>query len=238
MKYIDIKDRIAIKALAEKWCKLYKEEEKNYSLKGALEIDQVEEVEKLLKEFPVFYSGIEAGKSEFEEAVSYCIGKAIVITTSDMKTIIQVISLKHFDDGLEDFKDSVSIMNKEYENTIVRGDEEKKRLDTLIVEFKNLGKSKKIEKGRVLEEIDSILTKNKELGSKGDMWKNLEISDSDKSMLCKRYKLFKEFQDNGSFSDDKEWVETIERMTDLNLKNIAKKDLSMEEKEKMILSLV
>ena len=238
MKYIDIKDRIAIKALAEKWCKLYKEEEKNYSLKGALEIDQVEEVEKLLKEFPVFYSGIEAGKSEFEEAVSYCIGKAIVITTSDIKNIIQVISLKNFDDGLEDFKDSVSIMNKEYENTIVRGDEEKKRLDTLIVEFKNLGKSKKIEKGRVLEEIDSILTKNKELGSKGDMWKNLEISDSDKSMLCKRYKLFKEFQDNGSFSDDKEWVETIERMTDLNLKNIAKKDLSMEEKEKMILSLV
>ena len=238
MKYIDFKDKVAIKALAEKWCHFYKEKERFDSLKGALEIEQVAEVEKLLKDSHIFYSGIEHEKTEFEEAVSYCIGKAIVVITSDIKSIIQVISLKNFDIGKEDFKKFQRSMNTEHENTIVRGEEEKKRLDTLIEEFKNLGKSKKIEKGKILEEIDSILSKNKELGSKGDMWKNLGISNSDKSMLCKRYKLFKEFQDNGSFSDDKEWVEAIEGMTDIYLKNIAKEGLSMEEKENMILSLI
>ncbi len=86
--------------------------------------------------------------------------------------------------------------------------------------------------------MDLILSQNKELGKKSDIWKELGISNSDKSMLCKRYNLFKEFQDNENFTGDKEWIEAIERMTDLNLKKITKEGLSMEDKENMILSLI
>ena len=42
-------------------------------------------------------------------------------------------------------------------------DKIREKLTELSNKFKNLGKLKKIERGRILEEIDKILTENKKL---------------------------------------------------------------------------
>lgn len=237
MYCLDFEEKLIVKEFAERNCYLSKDEEKLDSLKGSLDIELKNFVEKLLRETTCHYLEEEKNIKVFKEVKSHCIGKAIVVLKNDGKTILEIISLKNYNFGIDDYKKFVKEMNQEYMECFGKEEEEKKKLDILIDEFKNLGKWKKIEKGKILEEIDSILSQDKELGNKGHMWKKLGISNSDKSMFCKRYNLFKEFQENGNFSEDKEWIEVIDRMTDLKLKEITKEGLSVEEKENMILSL-
>lgn len=239
MDYFGFEEKLVVKELVEKSNYLYSNEKKVGLLKGSLDIEQKKVVEKLLKERTCYYIEKEKNKKLFKEAKIYFIGKAIVVLKNDRKEIIEIISLKNFDSGINDLKNFIENTNQEYMECFEKeGGKEGDRLDELIDEFGNLGKFKKIDKGRVLEEIDHILTQNKELGKKIDMWKKLGISNSDKYMFCKRYNLFKEFQENESFAEDNEWRDVIERMTDLNLKKITKEGMSTEEKGNMIVSLI
>ena len=86
--------------------------------------------------------------------------------------------------------------------------------------------------------MDAILSKDKELGTKAEMWKKLGISSSDKSMLCKRHSLFLEFQNNGLFDGDNSYMKIIEDMPDAKLKKITKEGLTLQEKEEILLSLI
>ena len=95
-----------------------------------------------------------------------------------------------------------------------------------------------MEVGKILEKIDEILSENKLLGNKATIWEELGISSSEKSMLCKRYNLFREFEEYENFSENQEVMKAIIFITDLNLKEITKKDMSMEEKSKIIESLI
>lgn len=239
MNYLDFEKKLKIKEFIEKSYCLSKDEKIFNLLKGSLYIEEMNSVEELLKETTVYYLEQDKKKEVFKEAKSICIGKVIAILTSDEKEVLETISLKEFDSGVDNYKKIIEEMNQEYANHCKKEINKKDELDLLVEKFKSFGKGKKIEKGKILEEIEEILSENKELGKKTDMWKNLKISNSGKSMLCKRYNLFKEFQENENFSEDKEMIKrAIENMTDLNLKKITKDDTTLEEKENMVLSLI
>lgn len=237
MSYLNYEEKLTVKELAEKSPYISKNKEKNNLLKGSLDIKQQDSVEKLLGETECYY--LEKGKKEeFKEAKKYCIGKVIVILKDDGKTIIEVISLKDYDSGIGNFKDFVENMNQEYMKNFGKEESEKERLEALIDKFKSLKKHSKIEKGKVLEEIDNILTENRELSKKTEMWKELGILPTYKSMLCKRHNLFEELQKGVVFSGSEDLFIVIEKMTDAKLKEITKEDVSMEDKESIIFSLI
>lgn len=238
MEYLDFEERLIIKEFAERICYLAKDEEKLDSLKGSLDIEKRNRIEETIKGSKYYYSDGEKNAKGFKEVKIYCIGKSIVILKDDRKTIIDIISLKNFDLGIENFKKILEKINQEYMENFGKEEEEKERLSILENEFKNLGKWERVEKGKILEEMDLILSQDKELGKKTDMWKKLGISNSDKSMFCKRYNLFKELQESETFSGDKDWIKALENMTDANLKKITKEGLLTEEKEEMMLSLI
>ena len=232
MDYLELEEKLEIKKNIEKKIYLKEKDEKKINLlKGSLDINQKRKVEKLLQENKYTYTT----NGEEKEARSFCIGKVIVILCKDRNSIIKFISLENFDFGISEYIHITEGNNQEYikENKKIR-----EKLDTLINEFENLGKWDKVKKGKILEEIDDILTENKNLGKKTEMWEKLGISKSDKSMLCKRYNLFKEFQENANYFGDKDCMKVIEEMTDLNLKKVTKEGISMEEKESIILSLI
>lgn len=231
MDYLEFEEKLKIKLTLEKF--FYSEDnKKNFNLlKGSIDINQKKIVEDLLKKTEYYY---EIGKKEYK-ALKFYIGKAIIILELNREDILEFISLEDFDSGIIEYRRIVGDDSQEYFKEI---DKIKEKFTVLRNEFKSLGKWDKVEKGRILEEIDEILTQNKELGNKTDTWKILGISNSDKSMLCKRYKLFKEFENSEIFSGEEGYRRVIEEMKDLKLKEITKEGTSNEEKEKMIISLI
>lgn len=228
MDNLEFKQKLEIKKMIEtKIHSKEKDEKKINLLKGSLEIEKKKEVENLLKEEIYTYKS----DNGIKEARSFCIGKAIVVLGKDRDVIIKFISLENFNSGIREYMSFVggdSRKNSEENKIIVE-------LDRLRHSFKNLGKGNKIKKGKILEEIDMILTENENIESKKNMWESLGIIDSTKSMLCKRYNLFKEFENSKTFLGEEGYRRAIENMTDLNLKRITKRGISIEEKEEMIL---
>ena len=232
MDSLEFEEKLKIKQFLEK--KIYiaeKDREKINLLKGSLDFENKNTVEKLLNDEKYYYKS----QGEEKEARSYCIGKAIVVLTKDKNIIKEFISLKDFDSGIAKYKEFVGGKNQGYMEYSI---EVKGKIDILVDEFNDLGKWHRIEKGRILKEMDAILSKDKELGTKAEMWKKLGISSSDKSMLCKRHSLFLEFQNNGLFDGDNSYMKIIEDMPDAKLKKITKEGLTLQEKEEILLSLI
>ena len=243
MEKLVYEKKVKIKVMAEEYWKKKKKghkkenNEKFNLLRGSFELSVREEIEKQLAGIKLYYSDKEK-YDDFKEAKLYYIGKSLVVVDEEEKSVIEIISLLDYDSGLTGFYEFVEKFNKGYEENHVMEKEQEKRLDELANEFKNLKKNKRIEKGRILEEISDILEKNKGLGVKGVIWEELKITSSIKSNLCKRYKLFEEFKLNKMFSTEEECREIIENMPDIKLKEITYKDLKLEDREKMILDLV
>ncbi len=232
MDSLEFEEKLKIKQFLEK--KIYiaeKDREKINLLKGSLDFENKNTVEKLLNDEKYYYKS----QGEEKEARSYCIGKAIVILNKDRNSMIEFISLRDFYKGIAKYKEFVGGKNQGYMEYSI---EVKGKIDILVDEFNDLGKWHRIEKGRILKEMDAILSKDKELGTKAEMWKKLGISSSDKSMLCKRHSLFLEFQNNGLFDGDNSYMKIIEDMPDAKLKKITKEGLTLQEKEEILLSLI
>lgn len=242
MSYLEFvfEEKLEIKEAIEKYCYSKRNEDKFHTLIGLLEIDKVFDllkgslsidkkniVENLLRERMYYY---EVSGKEYKARCFY-IGKAIIILAKDRNIILEFIPLNDFDYGINKYK---NITEETEQKTIEYSVKIKEKLKELTDKFQNLGKWDKIEKGKILEEIDILFSENKELGKKTDMWEKLGILSSDKSMLCKRYKLFKEFQEYEASSEHKDHLKIIERMTDSNLKKITKGGLLMEEKVNML----
>ena len=243
MEKLVYEKKVKIKVMAEEYCHKNEKENKKENnekfnlLRGSFELSVREEIEKQLAGIKLYYSDKEK-YDDFKEAKLYYIGKSLVVVDEEEKSVIEIISLLDYDSGLTGFYEFVEKFNKGYEENHVMEKEQEKRLDELANEFKNLKKNKRIEKGRILEEISDILEKNKGLGAKGVIWEELKITSSIQSNLCKRYKLFEEFKLNKMFSTEEECREIIENMPDIKLKEITYKDLKLEDREKMILDLV
>lgn len=234
MYYLKFEERLEVKKIAEKYCMSKKIYEKNFDLlKGSLDIEKRNIVEELLEKSKYYYEKERNAKKK--EAKCFCIGKVIIILEEDKREVLDIISLMDFDFGINEYK---RITGELFRENMKQGMEVRERCDKLVNEFLKLGKWDKIKKGEILEEIDSILTKNQSLGSKKNMWEKLGIIDSTKSLLCKRYNLFKEFENSELFSGEEGYRRVIEEMTDVNLKKITKEGTSTEEKEKMIISLI
>ena len=231
MDDLEFEEKLKIKLTLEKIFYSEDNKKKFNLLKGSIDINQKKIIEDLLKKTKYFY---EVNGKEYE-ALKYYIGKVIIILETNRRDILKFISLEDFDSGINEYRRIIGDGAQEYFEAI---DKIREKLTELSNKFKNLGKLKKIERGRILEEIDKILTENKNLGNKTDTWKALGISNSDKSMLCKRYNLFKEFKKSKDYSGDEECIKAIEEMTDLNLKRITKEGMTMKEKEEMIVSLI
>ncbi len=230
MQHLEFEEKLAIKDLAEKFCYSSKYEEKYDSLKGSLTVEQKEFIENLLREKKYYYLDEEKNEKLFREAKAFSIGKSIVIMKNDLKIVFEVISLKNYDAGIEEYNKFVEKKNQVYMENIGKEKENEEKLNEFIEQFKNTRKSEKIERGRILIEIDTILSPNKERGIKTNTWKRLGISSTEKSMLCKRYNLFKEFQANESFLENKNFSRDIDNLTDLELKEIGKESLSIDDK--------
>lgn len=237
MDYLDYEMKVNIKVMAEKYCNSIKNNEKFNLLRGSFELSVRGNIEKQLLGIKLFYLDKEKGE-DFKEAKYYFIGKSVVVIDAEEKSIIEVISLLDHASNLKEFFEFVEKFNKEYIERYVLEKNQKIRLDDLVNEFKNLKKNRRIEKGRILEEISDMLEKNKGLGTKKVMWTELGITDSIKSIFCKRYRLFEEFKTNEMFSTEEECREIIENMPDGKLKETTKEGLSFQEKEKMILDLI
>lgn len=234
MYYLKFEERLEVKKIAEKYCMSKKIYEKNFDLlKGSLDIEKRNIVEELLEKSKYYYEN--EINSKKKEAKCFCIGKVIIILEEDKREVLDIISLMDFDFGINEYK---RITGELFRENMKQGMEVRERCDKLVNEFLKLGKWDKIKKGEILEEIDSVLTKNQSLGSKKNMWEKLGIIDSTKSLLCKRYNLFKEFENSELFSEEEGYRRAIEEMTDVNLKKITKEGTSTEEKEKMIISLI
>ncbi len=234
MYYLEFEERVEVKKIAEKYCRSKKIYEKFfYLLKGSLDIEKRNIVEELLEKSKYYYESERNSKKK--EAKCFCIGKTIVILEADKEKVLDIISLVDFDSGINKYRE---IIGELFRENVKQGMEVRERCDKLVDEFLKLGKWDKIKKGEILEEIDSILTKNQNLGSKKNMWEKLGIIDSTKSMLCKRYKLFKEFEDSELFSGEEGYRRAIEEMKDLKLKEITKEGTSIEKKIDEILSLI
>lgn len=232
MDSLEFEEKLKIKKFLEK--KIYltkKDREKINLLKGTLDFEKKNIVEKLLNDKKYYYT---SGGFE-DEARSYYIGKAIVILTKERNIMKEFISLKDFDSGIAKY---MELVGGEHQGYMEYSIEVKGKIDMLVEDFNDLGKWHRIEKGRILKEIDAILSENKELGTKAEMWEKLGISSSDKSMLCKRHSLFLEFQNNELFNEDNSYMKVIEDMTDAKLKEITKEGLTLQEKEEILLSLI
>ncbi len=228
MVYLDFEEDLEIKKIAEKYCHLKEDKEKFNLLKGSLEIEKKNYVKELLKEKKYHYK--EVGKEK--EARCFCIGKVIVILSEEKNTIKEVISLKPFDAGIEKYE---KFVGGSYQVYMEQNIKEREKIDKLVDEFNSFGKGNKLEKGKIIEEIENILTENKELGKKTDIWKRMGISNSDKSILSKRYNLFLEFKDDELFADNKNYMRAIEDMVNDKVKDITKGNRTKGEKEEMIL---
>lgn len=230
MYYLKFEEKLVVKKIADEYCLLRKDEEKFELLKGSLSDSKIKIVEKLLEEVKYFYQNERSSKEK--EAKCFCIGKTIVILEMDKKTVLEIISLRDFDLGLNQYK---SISGESYREHMKQEIEVGLRLEKLVNEFLSLGKWDKIKKGEILKELDTILTDNKKLGKKTEMWKKLGLSNSDKSMLTKRYNLFKEFEKIEFSLDVEEYRRIVEEMIDGKLKKITNENNPIEEKEKMIM---
>ncbi len=237
MNYLEYEMKMNIKVMAEKYCHLINDNEKFNLLKGSFELSVRQEIEKQLVGVTLYYPDKEK-YDDFKEAKYYYIGKSIVVVDAEGKSIIEIISLLDYVSGLKEFFEFVAKFNKDYEESHVIEKEQKTRLEELVNEFKNSKKNKRIEKGRILEAITDILEKNRGLGTRKAMWQELGITDSIKSILSKRYKLFEEFKSNKMFSTEEECREIIENMPDGKLKKITNDDLQLGDKENMILDLI
>lgn len=206
------------------------EEKKINLLNGSLTIEDRKIIEKLLKDVKYFYKGERSLKEK--EASCFCIGKAIIVLEEDRKTFLNFISLEDFEYGINEYKR----ITGELLNELMKQDFEiKENFDKLKSEFLKLGKWDKIEKGRVLEEIDGVLTEHKKLGKKEDVWESLGITSPQKSMLWKRYNLFNYFEEDETFLGEEYYRRAIEEMIDKDLKQITKEGVSDDEKKEMIL---
>ncbi len=230
MNHLEFEEKLAIKDLAEKFCYLYKNEKVFDSLKGSLSLERKKCIEELIGKKVYYYLDEVKNAKIFKEARVYSVGKAIIITKDDSKSIIEVISLKDYEAGIEEYKKFAEEMNKEYMENFGKEKENEEKFDEFIEQFKNTRKSEKVERGRILIEIDSILSENKERGIKTETWKKLGISPTEKSMLCKRYNLFKEFQGSSSFWNNTDFSKDIDNLTDLELKEITKESLAIDDR--------
>lgn len=241
MKHLEFEEKAQIRKSLEKYClsKKYEDDLKWWKgpfdidrfsklLKGSLDIEKMKEVEKNIQENQYMYPSY----GHPERARIFCIGKAIIIMHKSQNTIIKFIPLDDFKTGMAEYMRIVQGKNSSYNKKKI---EAKQRLEFLENEFIGLGEGNEIEKGRILDEIDSILLENKEMGKKGEMWKKLEITDDKKSHLCKRYNLFKKFENSEIIEGKEDFRKTIEMMTVATLKEITKEDVSDQEKEKRIL---
>ncbi len=140
MNYLDYEEKLIVKEFVEKSYHSFKDKEKFNLLKGSLNIEQQNFVEELLDKTQCYYPDEEKNAKGFKEIKNYLIGKAIIILKNDGKAILEIISLKNFDSGIENFKSFVENMNKEYMENFGKEEEEKERLDILTNEFKKLGK--------------------------------------------------------------------------------------------------
>jgi hypothetical protein len=229
LDYLEFEEKLEIKKILEKYFYSKKDEEGIDLLKGSLDIEKKIIVEDLLKTKEYYY-----GKRD-DKALKFYIGKTIVILEKDKKGVLMTIPLENFEVGINEYLKTVERFGQGH---MVHVRKAKEELHELIKKFNNLGKLDKIEKGKILEKIDEILSENKLLGNKATIWEELGISSSEKSMLCKRYNLFREFEEYENFSENQEVMKAIIFITDLNLKEITKKDMSMEEKSKIIESLI
>ncbi len=231
MDFLEFEEKLEIKTTLEKVF-YYEENKKNFNLlKGSIDINKKIFVEDLLKKTKYYY---DSGNKD-REALKFYIGKAIIILEKNRKDILEFISLEDFDSGIKEYR---RLVGDDEQEQLKKRNIIKEKFDTLIREFQKLGKFDRIEKGRILDELEDVLAQNRDLGNKTNTWEILGISGTDKSMLSKRYTLFKEFQENKNFSGDKDCIKVINEMTDINLKKITKKGISIEEKEEMILSLI
>lgn len=234
MEYLEFEEKLQIKKSVEK--KIYldeKKKEKINLLKGSLDNEQKKAVEDLLKNVKYYYESDR--KIKEAEAKCYYIGKAIVILTDDKRKILNFISLEDFDSGINEYKE---ITGELYRDQTEQNNEIREELNKLVVKFLNLGKGNRIEKGRLLTEMDNILSKNKHLSKVKDILERLNITGQDKYMFIKRYKLFLEFENSELFGEDKSYMETIDDMTNDELRDITKKHLTFEKKEEFLLSLI
>lgn len=231
MDFLEFEEKLEIKTTLEKVF-YYEKNMKNLKLlKGSIDINKKIFVEDLLKKTKYYY---DSGNKDCE-ALKFYIGKAIIILEKNRKDILEFISLEDFDSGIEEYR---RLVGDDEQEQLKKKNIIKENFATLIREFQKLGKFDRLEKGRILDELENILAQNRDLGNKTNTWEMLGISGPDKSMLSKRYTLFKEFQENKNFSGDKDCIKVINEMTDINLKKITKKGISIEEKEEMILSLI
>ena len=214
MKSIEYSKKMLVRKFVENECYHNGKKEEINLLKGSIKIDQLNEIEAIIKD-----------KKHDKELEIICIGKLLVFLTDNGKKIFKMISVKDYDIGVQNLKECLGDMYKKHE----KENESHSVLRVFIRGF---------EKGRILIEIESILAENKGFGKKKDMWEKLDISSSDKSMLCKRYYLFKNLENSEVFLGEKDLKLTIENMTDLKLKEVTKKGISKEECENQILSLM
>ncbi len=233
MDRLEFEEKLKIKHIIEKTIYFTEKDRKKFNLlKGSLESEKIKILEDLLEKEKYYY---EEGTKE-KEAKCFCIGKALLVLERDERTIIEIISLEDFNFGIDEYRRITGEFFREHMKKALKIRE---NLEGLVNKFLTLGKLNRIEKGRILEKIDEILTDNKALGKKSDMWMNrLGISSSDKSMLCKRYNLFLEFKDNELFMEEKNYIKVIEDMTDAKLKEITKEELTLQEKEEILVSLI
>lgn len=229
MDYLEFDEKLKIKEFVEK--KIYikeKNREKINLLKGSLSIKNKEKVEKLLNDKKYYYES----QGEEKEARSFCIGKAIVILNKERNIIKEFISLNNLNDGIDKY---MELVNGKHQGHMEYNKEVKGKIDILAEEFNDLGKWNRIEKGRILKEIDAILSEDKMLGKKEEMWERLNIKSYDKSILCKRYNLFLEFKDDELFAENKNYMRAIENMINDKVKEITKENKTKEEKITFIL---
>lgn len=241
MNYLEFEEKVRIRTVIEKYCYLNRYEENvkwredsldfdriKKLLKGSLDIEKIKKVENYILENQYFY----ISSSTEKRARVFCIGKAIIMLHDDQNSIIKFIPLDDFEKGIAEYlyfvKDKDSSYNKKKKL-------DKERLEFLENEFRNLGKGNDIEKGKILEEIDNILSENKEISGKLKMWEKLKINGDLKSQFCKKYKLFKEFETAEVFSGEENYRNAIEQMSITILKNVTKKGSTDEKKENAIL---
>lgn len=240
MKNLEFKEKSEMRKIIENYCysKRYDENLKwkketldiyriSKLLKGSLDIEKKQKVEKLLEEKPYLYKS----SADLYRARSYCIGKAIIILYKENNSIIQFIPLDNFEVGIIEYSMFIENKGGSYKAKI----EIEEKFELLKNEFRDLGDWELIEKGSILNKIDIILSNNKELGEKSKVWEDIGIDSDKKSQLCKRYNLFKKFEKSEIFSGEKNFKKAIEKMTINTIKVITKENISDEERENMLL---
>lgn len=203
-------------------------------LKGSLDRYKIDKInEYIIENDKLYYNG---NNKEMKKMV--LIGKIVGIFNSKNE-LLNSISFKNFEDGLEILSNRISENRNIVLNDAKENIEGKEKLEEVMSDFKKLGKSKEIEKGKLIIDIEELLNINKELGKKGEIWKELGISPTKKSLLTKKYKLFEEMKENLVINEGENNLKiTIENLTDAKLKEITKQNATTEEKEEEILKIM